>query len=468
MSTAAPAVGTTNTRDASRFDRLNLDQIFINPALNGRSKGYEDDDIVDLARSIETRGGLIQNLTVCETPRESLSKCDNKPYMLIAGFRRSFSLMKLARDNEDPTWTQNVPCSIQSANDMAQIVGVQLTENIQRMDMNAMDIANQIGHILDECKVTQATLAAQLGVDKSYVSNHYKLTKLPNEVQQMLLNNEITFSHARQILRLAPGEDGANHIVAAENAKDMTYGQFEQFVDGLLETSESTGEETTPEAIAEAGTQKPVTSVKTKQITTLFLPRIKAEIEAETDPAKKGALEIYADCLAFVTNGYEAQDTNLALHLKPFMDEIAAKKAETERTKEADNAMKLYVGEFIKAIREKVKPSNYGEGQTIPTSTDAIASVGAKVKEDRDATTGIVNYRKLVKGKDGEPDSVKIIPILIPSTDQFLLDLAKAYADDVAAKREAADKRAKKLAEAEAAGAKTEGEEGAVEEAAAV
>ncbi len=451
MSTATPSAPAAKHPDVvnhgATFQYVNMDQIFIDPRMNGRSSGYSDDEVAGLAASIEARG-LIQNLSICKTPKDKLATSGGKPYILIAGYRRASALAKLARDNEDITFLQNVPCNVQPGEEMSRLCGVQLIENVQREDMNPVDIGNQIAFMVNELNLSQTELASQLGVDKSYVSNYLKIAQLPVDLQKRLEDKEFTFSHARELMRLPPGEDHKNWEMAADAAQRFSFPVFKQWVDESLEVAETTGVEPTPESLEESSKQKPVDSIKIKELKDLFLPRLTSELAAETDPHKKACLEIQIDTLNFVKDGKEGA-SSLATHFKPFLEEIAKNKAATKAAEEATAGEKLYIASLLKDIRNYIDPKNTKPGERVPLVTDAITKAMATVAKDRNAETGVVVYKKTIPANEekGTTESIKEIPFVIPSLDKFGEQLGAAYAEDVETRRLANEKREKSKAE---------------------
>jgi ParB family chromosome partitioning protein len=94
-----------------------------------------------------------------------------------------------------------VPAYIRIANDQGMLE-MAIVENIQRTDLNAMEMAFSLQRLIDECKLTHEQLSARVGKQRSTVSNFLRLLKLPPQVQQSIRNDEISMGHARAIAGL--------------------------------------------------------------------------------------------------------------------------------------------------------------------------------------------------------------------------------------------------------------------------
>ncbi|HEX5626217.1 MAG TPA: ParB/RepB/Spo0J family partition protein, partial [Saprospiraceae bacterium] len=142
---------------------------------------FEEDLIQELAKSITTYG-LIQPLTV--------RKLKEGHYQIISGERR-YRASQLAGLKELPVY-------IRTANDN-EMLEMALVENIQREDLNPMEIAISYQRLADECGFTQEQLAERVGKKRSTISNYVRLLKLPLDVQAALKNKTLTMGHARVI-----------------------------------------------------------------------------------------------------------------------------------------------------------------------------------------------------------------------------------------------------------------------------
>lgn len=145
---------------------------------------FDEDALEELSNSIRIHG-IIQPLT--------LRRLHEGKYQLIAGERR----LKAARR----AGLQAVPAFIRIADDQGMLE-MAIVENIQRADLNAMEVAFSLQRLLEECKLTHEELSVRVGKQRSTVSNFLRLLKLPPRIQQAVRTDEISMGHARAILGL--------------------------------------------------------------------------------------------------------------------------------------------------------------------------------------------------------------------------------------------------------------------------
>ena len=143
---------------------------------------FSETELLELTRSIQEHG-IIQPLTIRKTGPEK--------YQLISGERRLKASL-LAGLIE-------VPAYIRLAND-EQMLEMALVENIQREELNPLEIALSFQRLLEECKIRQEDLSQKVGKDRSTISNYIRLLKLPGEIQVAVRDNLITMGHARAIV----------------------------------------------------------------------------------------------------------------------------------------------------------------------------------------------------------------------------------------------------------------------------
>lgn len=142
---------------------------------------FDNEQLLELAKSIKT-SGLIQPITV-----RSLG---GDKYQLISGERR-LRASKLAGIKE-------IPAYIRVANDQ-EMLEMALVENIQRADLNAMEIALSYQRLMDECNLTHEALSDRVGKDRSTVTNYVRLLKLPPQIQASVKESKISMGHARSL-----------------------------------------------------------------------------------------------------------------------------------------------------------------------------------------------------------------------------------------------------------------------------
>ena len=145
---------------------------------------FERSALDELKTSILTHG-IIQPLTVRKMGRDR--------YQLISGERR-FRAAQLASLTE-------VPAYVRIANDQTMLE-MALVENIQREDLNAIEVALSYERLLEECKLTQEQLSEKVSKSRSHIANHLRLLKLSDAIQAAVRDKQITMGHARALLAL--------------------------------------------------------------------------------------------------------------------------------------------------------------------------------------------------------------------------------------------------------------------------
>lgn len=159
---------------------LEIDSIEANP-FNPRTN-FERDALEELSASIATHG-IIQPLTVRKLGRDR--------YQLISGERR-FRASQLAGLKE-------VPAYVRVANDQAMLE-MALVENIQRQDLNPIEVALSYQRLIEECNLTQDQLGQKVAKSRSSITNHLRLLKLPAEIQAGVKQGLISMGHARALV----------------------------------------------------------------------------------------------------------------------------------------------------------------------------------------------------------------------------------------------------------------------------
>src|SRR5215216_911430 len=162
--------------------RIPLDQIEINPKQPRRD--FDEAALSELAASIKIHD-IIQPLTV--------SKLSNGKYRIVAGERR-FRAAKIAG-------LKDVPVYIRDTKDN-QLLELALLENLQRENLNAMEIALSYKRLMEELDYTQEQLAERMGKERSTIANYIRLLKLPPDIQVAVRNGVISMGHARALINV--------------------------------------------------------------------------------------------------------------------------------------------------------------------------------------------------------------------------------------------------------------------------
>ena len=162
--------------------RIPLNEIQVNPKQPRRD--FDEQALNELAESIRLHD-IIQPLTV--------TRIAGGKYQLIAGERR-FRASKIAG-------LKDVPAYIRQANDQ-QLLELALLENLQREDLNAVEIAISYKRMMEELNYTQEQVAERMGKERSTVTNYIRLLKLPPDIQLAVWNGSLSMGHARALVNI--------------------------------------------------------------------------------------------------------------------------------------------------------------------------------------------------------------------------------------------------------------------------
>ena len=171
---------------AASIDEIKINEIVANPWQPRTT--FDTEALNELSKSIR-EVGIIQPLT--------LRKVGDNKYQIIAGERR-FRASKLAG-------LEKVPAYIRESDDNGMLE-LALVENIQREDLDAIEVALSYQRLIDECKLTQEDLSDRVGKKRSTVSNYLRLLKLPAVIQKAIREREISMGHARAIINVKDPE----------------------------------------------------------------------------------------------------------------------------------------------------------------------------------------------------------------------------------------------------------------------
>lgn len=174
------ATDEVTTAGSSVISEIPLAQITPNP--DQPRKDFDEEALHELAESIRTYG-VIQPVTLRRTGDDS--------YQIVAGERRwrASGLAGLT----------SIPAYIKEVEDQS-VLELALVENIQRSDLNPMEIALAYKGLIDELQITQDDLSERVGKNRATIANYLRLFKLPGEIQVALKNKEIDMGHARALL----------------------------------------------------------------------------------------------------------------------------------------------------------------------------------------------------------------------------------------------------------------------------
>lgn len=179
--------------------RIPISAIEVNP--NQPRRTFDEGPLQELAASIKLHD-IIQPVTVTKLP--------NKKYQLISGERR-FKASQIAG-------LTDIPAYVRVANDQ-EILEMGLLENLQRENLNAIEIGLAYKRLMAECNLTQEEVADRMKKDRSSVTNYIRLLKLPPSIQVSVRNKELSMGHARALLSLEHIEQQlfvANEIITQQ------------------------------------------------------------------------------------------------------------------------------------------------------------------------------------------------------------------------------------------------------------
>ncbi|MBO9733126.1 MAG: ParB/RepB/Spo0J family partition protein [Chitinophaga sp.] len=173
----ASTLGDKVVATATGIERISLDQIVTNPKQPRRD--FDEVSLQELSQSIKLHD-IIQPITV--------AKISLKKYQLIAGERR-LRASKLAG-------LKDIPAYVRQVNDQ-ELLELALLENLQRENLNAIEVGLSYKRLMEECSLTQEQVADRMGKERSTVTNYIRLLKLPPDIQVAVRNGQLSMGHAR-------------------------------------------------------------------------------------------------------------------------------------------------------------------------------------------------------------------------------------------------------------------------------
>ena len=205
-----------NTSGSSSLNEIELNKIEPNP--NQPRTVFDEETLEELATSIRNYG-IIQPITLKET--------GNDKYMIICGERRFRAAMIAG--------IERIPAYIKTAAD-ENVMEMALLENIQREDLNAIEIALAYQNLLDGTGQTHIQLSERVGKKRTTISNYLRLLKLPAEIQVCIKNRNIDMGHARAMLSIEDPE-----IQLALNDRILKEGLSVRTVEEIVRSINETG-----------------------------------------------------------------------------------------------------------------------------------------------------------------------------------------------------------------------------------
>lgn len=204
---STPAQATSNITAASICE-ISIEKIVAN-TMQPRTH-FSEDALDDLAESIKSLG-IIQPITV---------RPIGTKYQIISGERRYRAAIKVGLNT--------IPAYIKET-DAKGVLEMAIVENIQREDLDAIEVALSYSRLIEECDLTQETMAERIGKKRSSITNYLRLLKLPISIQALLRDNKISMGHAKVLLSIENSslqEKLCNEIIK----KDLSVRQVEQII----------------------------------------------------------------------------------------------------------------------------------------------------------------------------------------------------------------------------------------------
>lgn len=187
LENATTDITTSEAKPLNSISEIPISQVEANP-FQPRTE-FKEEELRELSESIKVHG-VIQPITVRKMGFDS--------YQLISGERRTRA-SRLAG-------LTHIPAYIRLANDQ-EMLEMALIENIQREDLNAIEVAISYKRLMDECSLNQEQLGERVGKNRSTVSNYLRLLNLPDNIQAALRDDKISMGHARAIIGIEDADE---------------------------------------------------------------------------------------------------------------------------------------------------------------------------------------------------------------------------------------------------------------------
>ncbi len=242
---------------------ISLTEIQVNP-FQPRVH-FDKEALKDLSESIKVQG-IIQPITV--------RKLAPNEYQLISGERR-FQASKLAGLNR-------IPAYVRTANDQ-QMLEMALIENIQRENLNALEIAQSYQRLLVECNLKQEELGDRVGKNRTTVNNYLRLLKLPPSIQAAIRDNKLSMGHARALINI---EDVDKQLALFKKivTEELSVRQVEALVKAINDGK--------PEKQSASSGINPVRKYELTKIQQRLASHFGTKVVLKTDQKNKGEIKI--------------------------------------------------------------------------------------------------------------------------------------------------------------------------------
>src|SRR5215831_6527893 len=233
LKTSSGHLKNTVVESVTSVNRIPVDEIEANPKQPRHD--FDEQALQELAASVK-RHDIIQPVTV--------SKLSSGKYRLVSGERR-LRAAKIAG-------LKDIPAYVRQANDQ-QLLELALLENLQREDLNAIEVSLSYKRMMEELNLTQEQVAEDMGIDRSTVTNYLRLLKLPPDIQVAVRNGELSMGHARALINVDT-VDKQLYIFNEIRKKGLSVRQTESLVRNLYK--QITGVKKTAKSSVPYGFQK--------------------------------------------------------------------------------------------------------------------------------------------------------------------------------------------------------------------
>ncbi len=242
------------------ISEVNISEVEVNP-FQPRTE-FDDQALAELADSIKKQG-VIQPITV--------RKAGAGHYQLISGERR-LRASKLAG-------LTTIPAYIRTADDQ-QMLEMALIENIQRENLNAIEVALSFQRMIDECNLKQEELGERVSKNRSTVTNYLRLLKLPPAIQASLRDGQITMGHAKALINVAdPATQIYIHQLVVQN--DLSVRKTEEMVRDVQQN-----------AVKKEGKQPEQLAYNLQKVQDDLASKFSTKVRLKINSQGKGAIEI--------------------------------------------------------------------------------------------------------------------------------------------------------------------------------
>lgn len=260
----AEATAAAVTGPVQQLPKIPVDAIENNP-YQPRTE-FEQKALEELAESIRIHG-IIQPISV--------RKLGNNQYQLISGERRTRAA-RLAGLTEIPAYVIET--------DNRGMIEMAIIENIQREDLNAIEVAISFQRLMDECQLKQEELAGRVGKERSTVTNYLRLLRLPPDVQVAVRDGKISMGHARALA----GLENIDHQLAA--FKEIV--KLELSVRKAEELVRNMGAKPATSTKKQVATSEPELPAQYREIQSQLSSRFSSKINIRVNPEGKGEIVI--------------------------------------------------------------------------------------------------------------------------------------------------------------------------------